>query len=363
MPQRSRVSSRAFLLAMALAVPSFSGAQADDIMVAASIAPVHSLAMLAAGDRATVTLLVPPEISPHDFAMKPSTARALSESDLVIRVGAGLDGFLESSIETLSGDAQVVTLGEIPGVELLPSRTKTHWETHDDEAHDESHGDNDDDHHADGDAEAHESSEENAHTEHDEEHEDDHHDAHDDHDEHSHHDHHDHGPNDPHLWLDPANARVGLAAISEALSKLDPAGADVYAANAAAADAKLAELQLRMAERLGPVSDRPYAVFHDAYQYLEHRFDLTALGSISGIDGAAPSPRRLREIQASIRESNAVCVFSEPQFDTRLLEAVTEGTGAKNAVLDPLGATIPPGPQQYIGTMDALTDSLANCLK
>lgn len=349
MPQRLRVSTSAFLLSTALAFPSYSGAHAEGVSVTASVAPVHSLAMMVAGDRAKVTLLVPPEVSPHDFAMKPSSARALSKSDLVVRVGAGLDGFLDSSIETLSGDAQIVTFGEVPGVELLPTRTSALWEAHDDDAHDEDHHAEDEDHH---------SAEDAHHAEHD----DDHHDEQADHDEHGHDDHHDHGPNDPHLWLDPANARAGLAAIAEALTEIDAAGAEIYAANAAAADAKLADLQARMAERLNPVSDRPYAVFHDAYQYLEHRFELTALGSISGIDGAAPSPRRLKEIQEAIRESEAVCVFSEPQFDDRLIAAVTEGTEARSAVLDPLGMKIPPGPEQYIGAMDALADSLADCL-
>lgn len=351
----------AFLLSAAPAL-------ADDkpLSIVASVTPAHSLAAMVAGDRAKVTLLVPAEISPHDFAMKPSSARALSESDLVVRIGAGLDEFLDSSIETLSEDAQVVTFGEAAGVALLPTRTETLWETHDDD-HGEEHGDHHDDH-AEHDGDHHDEHAKHDDDDHHDEHakhDDDHHDEHaehKEHDGHGHHDHHDHGPNDPHVWLDPENARAGLAAIAEALIKIDPAGADVYTANAAAADAKLSELQGRVAKRLNPVADKPYAVFHDAYQYLESRFGLTALGSISGIDGAAPSARRLREIQTAIREAEAICVFSEPQFDPGLVETVTAGTDAKGAVLDPLGAAIEPGPDHYIQMMDALADTLADCL-
>lgn len=314
MPARPRAISRALFAALlavaALAAAQAPAASAAEIRVAVSVAPVHSLTAMVAGDRAEGTLLVPPGASPHDFALRPSAARALSEADVVIAVGAGLDGFLDAPIRALGSGARVLILSQAPGVTLLPIRENALW--------------------ADG-RRAQE------------------HDGHE-------------GAWDPHIWLDPANARASVAAIASALSDADPEGAPIYAANAADADARLAALEVRLEDRLASVRGRPFALFHDAYQYFERRFGLTALGAISGVDGAAPSPRRLAEVQEAIRRSGALCVFSEPQFDPRLAQVAVEGAQARAAALDPLGASIPPGPDQYSLLMEAMADGIATCL-
>jgi len=336
MPSRPLLPLCAVLLSAALSAAPLAGAMAAGLSVAVSIAPAQSLAAMVAGDRAETVLLVPAGVSPHDFALRPSTARALSEADLVIGVGAGLDGFLDAPVRSLGGKARILVLSTAPGVTLLPRR--------EDPMH--------------ADAEVHDAETHAGHMadpEHAREHEAHMEDGGDGGDHH-------HGSADPHLWLDPANARAWAAAIAGALSEIDPEGAPVYAANAAAADAKLAELDARLQARLAPVADRPFAVFHDAFLYLERRYGLTSLGAISGVDGAPPSPQRLQAMQAAIRDSGAVCVFSEPQFDKALIEVATEGTGVKAATLDPLGAAFAPGPEQYIETMDALGAALADCL-
>ncbi len=352
MPRRRPLSLRTLLLSAALAAFPIAPACADGVSVVVSVAPAHSLAMMAAGGRADVALLVPPDASPHNFAMKPSAARALSSADIVISVGAGLDGFLDAPIEALGDKALILRLSEAPGVSLLPIRTEALWSA--------DNGEVGHDHHAEGGHSAEDHARHMADPAHRAEHER-RHGSEDDHDGHGH-GHHS-GAIDPHIWLAPANARAWLKAIAAKLAEADPAGAEVYAANAAEADARLAKMEARLGLRLSPVATRPFAVFHDAYQYLERRYGLTALGAIAGVDGAAPSPLRLRDIQGAIRESGAVCVFSEPQLDPRLVAVVAEGTDAKGAVLDPLGAKIPPGPDHYISMMDALADGLAKCLE
>lgn len=347
----------AILLLLALAASPVATA-AEPVSIVVSVAPAHSLAAMVAGDRVEATLLVPADASPHDFALRPSAARALSDADLVIGVGAGLDGFLDAPIRALGEDARILVLSAAPGVKLLPIRAEAlrdgreeHHEAHHDEAHGERHHDQHDDG-APHDAETH--AQHMADPDHHREHER----LHGAESEHA----HPHGAADPHLWLDPANARAWVAAIAAALSEIDREGAPDYAVNAAAADARLAELEARLRAQLAPVADRPFAVLHDAFQYLERAFGLNALGAISGVDGAAPSPRRLQAIQAAIRDSGAVCVFSEPQFDPGLVEVATEGASAMGAVLDPLGAAFPPGPEHYFQTMDALGAALAGCL-
>jgi zinc transport system substrate-binding protein len=63
-----------------------------------------------------------------------------------------------------------------------------------------------------------------------------------------------------------------------------------------------------------------------------------------------------------VRDTEVVCAFAEPQFEPKLLATVTEGTGVRTGVLDPVGAGLTPGPGLYPALMRGLADSLADCL-
>jgi zinc transport system substrate-binding protein len=171
-----------------------------------------------------------------------------------------------------------------------------------------------------------------------------------------------HGETDMHIWLDPGNAKVLAAFIAFALGDADPDNASVYQANAARLRQQLDELDRSLADRLGTVTDRPYVVFHDAYQYFERRYGVRAVGAITINPTVRPSAQRLREIHARLEELDAACVFAEPQFEPTLVDTMIEGTSAKKGVLDPLGAALDPGPDQYFELLNSLADSLVNCL-
>ena len=167
---------------------------------------------------------------------------------------------------------------------------------------------------------------------------------------------------DMHLWLDPRNAAAMVGAIAAALSAADPGHAATYEANATKLQADLARLDAELATTLAPVDDRPFVVFHDAYQYFEDRYGLNALGSITVDPQRAPGAGRLRDIRAELEELDAACVFAEPQFRPALVETVVEGTSAGTGVLDPLGADLEAGPGQYAQLLRALSASLVDCL-
>jgi len=135
-----------------------------------------------------------------------------------------------------------------------------------------------------------------------------------------------------------------------------------YRDNAAALDARLDKLTTELTAQLAPVKDTGFIVFHDAYQYFEHRFGLAAAGSITVSPDVMPGADRIREIQAKIGELGATCVFSEPQFEPRLITVATEGSDARSGVLDPLGADIEAGPELYFTLMRNMADSFASCL-
>ena len=165
-----------------------------------------------------------------------------------------------------------------------------------------------------------------------------------------------------HIWLDPENAKALAAAIASALADADPGNAAVYQANAESLRQRLDELDRSLRDRLATVADRPYVVFHDGYQYFEHRYGVRAVGAITINPTVRPSVHRLCEIHERLEQLDAACVFAEPQFEPTLVDTVIEGTSAKKGVLDPLGAALDAGTDQYFQLLNSLADSLVDCL-
>jgi zinc transport system substrate-binding protein len=304
-------------LLLAAALLSTTPALAEPPRVVASIKPVHSLVAQVMGELGAPDLLVEGAASPHAYSLKPSDARALQAAQLVFWTGHGLELFLGDALDTLAPTATVVELADAPGLTLLPPREGGAFEEH------EEAGDG-----------------------HEHEHE------------------HEHGEEaDMHFFLDPVNAVPMVNEIARALSETDPENAATYAANAARAVADLEAMTAEITERLAPVADRPFVVFHDAVQYFEQRFGLTVAGSITVNADIAPGAARIGEIRAKLASLDAVCVFAEPQFDPRLVEVLTEGTGARSGVLDPEGASLEPGPGLYRQLVGGLADSIVDCLE
>lgn len=331
---------RAVQLAATALVVSAIPALAEVPRVVATIKPVHALVAGVMGDLGSPALTVEGGASPHAYSLKPSNAAALEAADLVFWTGHGMELFLEDSISTLAPNATLVELATAPGLTLLPMREGGAFEAHD--HGEEEHDDHGDDH-------------DHAHDDHDHGH---------DHEEADSHDHdHAHGEEDMHFFLDPRNAVLMVDAIEAALSEADPDNAATYAANADATRADLAVLESGLAAELAPVAARPFVVFHDAYQYFEARFGLTVAGSITVNAEITPGAARIAEIRARLAELGAACVFAEPQFDSRVVDVLVEGTGAGRGVLDPEGADIEPGPGLYRTLLERMAQSLVSCLK
>ena len=167
---------------------------------------------------------------------------------------------------------------------------------------------------------------------------------------------------DGHIWLDPANARVLAAAIADVLAEAAPEHAAVFRANALDLDRRLDQLDGELATALQPLKGRPYIVFHDAYQYLERRYGLAPAGSVTLSPDVPPSAQRLTELRRKIATLKAACVFAEPQFTPRIVDTIVEGTAVRRGTLDPLGAAIPAGPEQYFALLRGLGSDLKACL-
>ncbi|WP_340241006.1 zinc ABC transporter substrate-binding protein [Sulfitobacter pontiacus] len=350
-------------------------AHAEVPRVATDIAPVHSLVSMVMQGAGSPDLIIPPGASPHSYAMRPSEARAVAKADLVVWVGPSLAPWLEEPMSSLAQGAERLTLQDVEGIRLLTNRSGVAFEAHD-------HGDHegDDDHAGHEDHEGHDHGAHEDHGDHGD-HEghdhDDHgdHKGHDDHADHDDHDHdaheeadahagHNHAPGalDPHIWLDPQNAMVWLDAIAASLSAQDPENAALYADNAAQAQAQLVDLQADIQAELTPLRGQKFVVFHDAYHYFEARFDVEASAAISLSDGAAPSAARLAEVRDVVKDTQAACVFTEPQFNAGLVDALQDGTALKSASLDPIGAALEPGVDMYPALLRDLAAAFTSCL-
>ena len=333
--------SRKLLSYTALGLILGNTAFADVPKVAVDIAPVHSLVSRVMEGVGTPKLVIPAGASPHGYSLRPSEAKALQDADMVIWMGEDLAPWMENSVETLSKNAEVITLLEESETKLLDFREGALFEEHDHSDHDD-HDDHDKDHD-------------------DHDHDKDH-DDHDDHDGHDDHDEHAHGEHDPHAWLSVENAQTWLNLVAGKLSAADPENAGVYFANAAEARAEIDALIREVNSILEPVRGRNFVVFHDAYQYFETSFDFPAAGAISLGDASDPSAARIAEIQGRVRNEGINCVLSEPQYNPNLVETVLSGTDAKTGIIDPLGSNLEPGPKLYGDLIRNMAKALAGCL-
>lgn len=321
----------ALFLSTAMLVGTSSVAQADAPNVVVSIKPIHSLVASIMKGVGEPKLIVEGAASPHTYSMKPSNAVALQNANIVFWVGHGLEAFLEKPLEALGSKATIVELEDAPGLEKLKFREGGAFE-----ADNHEHG-------------ADSSDEDHASTDHNHSDEEGHSHAHE-------------GNFDTHLWLDPMNAKAMAAAIEKTLSAKDPAKAVAYQANLAAFNADIDSLDMELRKTLEPVKEKPFIVFHDAYQYFEHRYGMRVVGSITVSPETMPGAERISQIRQKVTELGAVCIFAEPQFEPKLVNVVLEGTSAKSGILDPEGATLADGPNLYTELMRALAASMRQCL-
>jgi len=325
-----------------------TSAFAEKLQVVTSIRPIHSLVEYISQSHADVSHLVPANASPHNYALKPSDAKKLQDADVIFWIDEHMETFLEKAIDTLPKNDISVTLAEQPGIIVFDNRELDLAADH----HDDEHA-----------HEEHEHDEGHEHEE-DHEHEDEHdhdaeHEAHDGHDEHEG---HDHGEHDLHIWLDPENAKTIANVIAKTLGEKDPEHASLYIENAQKLSEELDILIAETATRLAPVKDKRFVTFHDAYQYYEKRFDIQNVGVVTLSPDIKPGAKRLKELKEALGENKIACVFSEPQFDAKLVSLAVEGTNVQSAELDPLGANLDAGASLYIELVNQLTDGIVGCL-
>ena len=290
--------------ALILMFLSVSQASGSGIKVVASIPPVQSLVAGVMSGVGVPRLLVQDGQSPHTFFMKPSSARMLSEAQVVFWVGPEIEGFLVRPLAALPQEINIVKLAKVKN------------KTNENLTLDSGVGD------------AHE--------------------------------HHDH---DPHIWLDPRKALDMVGIIADTLSRVDSVNAIKYRKNKELIVAQLALLEKELLKTLSPISSIPFLVFHNAYSHFEDRFGLASKGAVVINFDRPPGAKRISLIRHRIVNLKIACIFIEPQFNPSIAKTLIEGTSSRIGVLDPLGVGLAPGPSLYFELMHGLANSFLDCLR
>jgi zinc transport system substrate-binding protein len=309
------------ILATLIILFSFSAhSEEKNLEILSSIEPVRGLVSAITGEN-NVGLIVTGSASPHGYDLKPSDAKKISHAEIIFLIDENFESFLKKPLGNISKNIAVVNLTDEAKIDLLPLRQGGLWEKH----------------------EHHEEAEEH-------------------HDEHKHEEHAHESGKDFHIWLDTNNARKMLKTITEKLSEKYPEKAAIYKNNHANYLKKLDELDKNITSKIKNINGN-YYVFHDAYQYFEKQFGISASGSIT-IDPENPvSAKRVSELREKINSSNIKCVFAEPQFEPKIIDTIIAGTAAKKGTLDPEGKNIANKNNSYIELLTKIAGNLEECLK
>ena len=303
-----------------------------EIKVVTSIKPIHSLASYLMDGIGKPGLIVDGYASPHSFSMKPSHAKMLQNADIVFWIGEDMENFLKKPLSSIAKKAEKIELMEVKGLNILKFRERNIFEEHNHDDHDD-HAKKEDDH--------------------DDHDHDDHAKKEDDHDDHA------HGDYDSHIWLDPMNAKVILNKMAEHLIENDTENASKYKNNLKKALKEIDTLTIQVMTELNKSVSS--IVFHDAYQYFEKRFNVNILGAFTVNPDIMPGAEQLAEIREIIEHDKVACVFSEPQFNPDIINAVAKDMKIKTGVLDPLGATLDPGKNLYFDLIKNMSLSFKGC--
>ena len=350
------------LILSILSLISFITPVNADVKVVTSIKPLHSLASYLMDGVGKPDLIVDGYASPHGFSMKPSHAKMLQNADLIFWVGEDLESFLEKPLSSIAKKAEKIELMEIKGLNVLKFRERNIFDEHDHDDHakkEDDHDDHDDhakkeDDHDDHDDHAKKEDNHDDHDDHDKKE-----DGHDDHDGHDEHEGHAHGEYDPHIWLDPLNAKVILKEMTEHLIENDSKNASTYKSNLDKALNDIDKLTMEVMTELSKSTSS--IVFHDAYQYFEERFNINILGAFTVNTDVMPGAEQLAEIREIIEHDKVKCIFSEPQFNPDIIKAVAKDMNIKTGVVDPLGATLNPGKDLYFDLIRNMSASFKGC--
>ncbi|WP_235441086.1 metal ABC transporter solute-binding protein, Zn/Mn family, partial [Limnoraphis robusta] len=235
-----------------------------------------------------VEILVPPNVTAHEYQASPSDARKLAQAQILVKNGLGMETFL-SGLVANAGNPQLKQIDASQGIQALQE-----------EDHDHDHG-------------------------------------------------HSHAEGNPHVWLDPILAQKQVANIREGLIAADAGNAQTYRANADAYIKQLQQLDQEFKSRLGSVKGCKFIAFHEAYPYLARRYGIQQMAVLE-LPEDSISPRDIQRVIAAVKEYDVQALLSEPGVNDSRLQQISNDVGLPVKTLDPI-ETGSLDPQYYFTAM------------
>lgn len=276
--------------------------EGEPLQIVTTFLPMTSFTQAVAGDRATVTQLLPPSVDPHDYQAKPQDAQRLSSADVLVKNGLSFESFLTDLI-TNAGNAELTVVDASEGIEEEAALAVDHSE-----------------------------------------------------DEHSE---HDHSGQDPHVWLDPKKAVQQVENIRDALITADPDGKAVYTANAADYISELQALDREISEALAPYADQTFVTYHDFAGHFAHSYDLE-VEYLVNVPESSAAPADVRRVIDAAQASSLKTLLSEPQQTGSPFAAAAKDLGIEVSTFDPLETSDRQvdAPDYYLDVMTANVNNL-----
>ncbi|MEY3299406.1 MAG: hypothetical protein RLZZ597_2666 [Cyanobacteriota bacterium] len=291
-----------------------------DLTVMTTILPMTQFTNAVVGDRAEVIPLMPTNVDPHDFQASPADVQALASADVLVKNGLDMEFFLDDLIANAE-NPDLVILDSSQGVAVLANEAvEGHGHDH---SHDHSH----------------------------------------DHD-HSHaeagHHHHHHGENNPHIWLDPKRAIQQVENIRDGMIAVDPEGAEIYTANAAAFIAELEALDAEISEKLAPFAGQSFVVFHDFAPYFAESYGLKTEFLVD-VPAINPSPEDVKRVVDTVQASDLKAIMTEPSAGEDSFAALANDLGVQVGLFNPIEVGGPEAvePEYYLNAMRQNAANLA----
>lgn len=266
-----------------------SGRGGEKVQVAATMTVFQDMTQEVGGDRVEVSTIVPIGASVETFQPSPSDVQMISDSELIVQNGLGLESWLQDLIESAGSEERTIELSE--GLE--PIEGGEHAE---EGSHEEEGGHSENEHEGEGEH-AEEEGSEDAHA---------------------------HAGGDPHLWLDVGNAEHYVERIRDGLIEADPEGEEEYRENAEEYLAELEELDGYIEERAGsiPQENRKLITTHEAFAYFAEAYEFELEGSIIQNPDAEPGSREIAEVVETVEDEGVPAIFTEPQFNSGLADTI-----------------------------------------
>lgn len=296
--KKSLLTITALAATAALGIGSFNLAYAagtedtsseKKLNVMASFYPMYDFATKVGGDKVEVTNMVPAGTEPHDWEPAATDVKNLEEADVFIYNGAGMEHWTEDVLGALDNkELKVVEASR--GLTLLEGKEVDEEETEDSSS----------------DSDASDESTDSEIT------------------------------YDPHVWLDPLNAKAEMENIKNAFVEADPDNKDYYEQNYETYAEKFDQLDKEYKDGLADTKSKDLITSHEAFGYLCQAYGLNQVG-IEGLSpDSEPDASRMNEIIKFAKENNVKTIFFEELVSPKVSETIADEIGAKTAVLNPL---------------------------